>query len=907
MKRNLRNCTNTRRFEFVRETHPMDTQPDYRLLFESLPGLYLVLDRELHIVAVSDVYLSATMTVRAAILGRHIFDVFPDNPDEPDATGVRNLRASLERVLRDARTDAMAVQKYDIRTPEGGDGAFEERYWSPSNSPVLGVDGSVQFIVHRVEDVTDYLRLVRQHAIDDSAQQALLERSARLEADIYARSQELARARERLEQRVAERTAELERSNAALRDSEVRFRALIEHGSDSITLIDRDNRILYASPSVTAVEGFTPAELVGRNGLENTHPDDLPLVQRVMGQLVDSPGIPVPVLWRRRHRDGRWLWLEGTATNLLENPAVQAIVTNYRDVTERLRTDQRVREQVQNLNLLDQITRLIAERMDLAGIFQVVVSTLERSLPVDFCCIGLHDTSANVLRISSIGAREGTVPLEEGAVIAIDDNGLGRCVGGALVYEPDVTGVPFPFPQRLGHAGLRSVVLAPLRSETSIFGVLVAARRDVDGFSSVDCEFLRQVSEHVALAASQAQLYSALQLAYEDLRNTQQAAMQEERLRALGQMASGIAHDINNALSPVALYADWLMDREPGLSERARGYLQIIQRAVGDVAETVARMREFYRHREPQVELVPVNANNLVQQVLEFTRARWSDMAQQQGVSINPVVQLDPTVPEIMGIESEIREALTNLVFNAVDAMPEGGELSLCTRRVPANEGTEGDQVAIEVHDQGTGMDEETRRRCLEPFFTTKGERGTGLGLPMVFGMVQRHSAGLEIESEPGRGSTVRLLFAVPEATVPAAPGNGGTHPVTPLRVLVIDDDPVLLNSVHNALEADGHEVAVASGGADGVALFTRAQAKGEPFAVVITDLGMPHMDGRKVAAAIKALAPGTSVILLTGWGQRMMADGDAPSSVDRILAKPPRLRELRLALAHCAARATAG
>src|SRR5690606_18231526 len=178
----------------------------------------------------------------------------------------------------------------------------------------------------------------------------------------------------------------------------------------------------------------------------------------------------------------------------------------------------------------------------------------------------------------------------------------------------------------------------------------------------------------------QARLHTALQQAYDDLRQTQQVVMQEERLRALGQMASGIAHDINNALSPVSLYTTSLLEGEPSLSERARGYLETIQRAVDDVAETVARMREFYRKREEQVNLVPVSLNEVVGQVVELTRPRWSDMAQRHGTHIRQVSDLAPDLPRIYGIESEIREALTNLMLNAVDAMPQGGTLTLRTR-----------------------------------------------------------------------------------------------------------------------------------------------------------------------------------------------------------------------------------
>jgi signal transduction histidine kinase len=433
--------------------------------------------------------------------------------------------------------------------------------------------------------------------------------------------------------------------------------------------------------------------------------------------------------------------------------------------------------------------------------------------------------------------------------------------------------------------------------ESNVFGMLIAARRMADAFTSGDCEFLRQVSEHVALATHQAHLNSALQRAYDDLRQSQQTALQQERLRALGQMASGIAHDINNAISPVALYTESLLEREPNLSERTRSYLKTIQRAIEDVAETVARMREFYRPREPQIALGRIHVNRAVQQIVELTRARWSDVAQQRGVMIELRTELADGLPELIGAESEVRDALTNLIFNAVDAMPNGGILTLRTYLVGSQ------HMCLEVRDTGLGMDEETRRRCLEPFYTTKGERGTGLGLAMVYGMVQRHSAELEIESEPGKGTTMRLLFTLPMPDTAAS----GVVPVLaptqfPLRILLVDDDPILLQSLRDTLEGDGHSITAAGGGQAGIDAFTAAAAGGTPFDVVVTDLGMPYVDGRKVAAAVRAASPMVPIVMLTGWGQRLVADDEVPPHVDRVLNKPPRLAELRAILAEFAA-----
>jgi PAS domain S-box-containing protein len=581
-------------------------------------------------------------------------------------------------------------------------------------------------------------------------------------------------------------------------------------------------------------------------------------------------------------------------------PESRRVAILFNDITERKRSERKLQSQLERLNLLQQITRAIGERQDLRSIFQVVIRTLEDQLPIDFSCICLYAPEDHRLTVAHAGLRNQTLAedlaLTEQANIDIDGNGLSRCVLGQLVYEPDIHELRFPFPQRLAAGGLRALVAAPLLVESKVFGVLIAARRAPRSFSSGECEFLRQLSEHVALAAHQAQLYAALQKAYEDLRETQQAVMQQERLRALGQMASGIAHDINNAISPVMLYTDSLLEREPDLSAQGRGQLQTIQRAIHDVSATVARMREFYRQRETQLTLAAVQLNDLVRQVVDLTRARWSDMPQQRGIVIELRTELAADPPAIMGVEGEIREALTNLIFNAVDAMPEGGTLTLRTLAVDFG------HVQVEVSDTGTGMSEDARRRCLEPFFTTKGERGTGLGLAMVYGMVQRHSADIEIESAVGHGTTMRLRFGAAARVAAPAPSAMPYIVPLPLHILVVDDDPVLLKSLRETMEGDGHSIVTANGGQEGIDLFREAQNLKETFDVVITDLGMPHIDGRQVASHLKMVSPSTPVIMLTGWGQRLVAEGDVPPHVDHVLSKPPKLRDLREVLARCSA-----
>jgi signal transduction histidine kinase/ActR/RegA family two-component response regulator/HAMP domain-containing protein len=556
-------------------------------------------------------------------------------------------------------------------------------------------------------------------------------------------------------------------------------------------------------------------------------------------------------------------------------------------------------EQLGRMELLSQITRAIGERLDLASVFQVMTGALEDNLPMDLVCVCRYEAAQQRLAVLNVGVKAAPLAAELGlapnARIVVDASGLDRSVHGQSVYEPDISGNRTPFAVRLSAKGLRSLLLSPLIVDGGVFGILMAARRVPDGFSQIDREFLRQLSEHAALAAHQANLYGALQQAYDDLRRSQQAVMDQERLRALGQLASGIAHDINNAISPAALYAEAILEREENLSPQSRENLQTIAHAIEDVSATVARMREYSRKREAKMNLMPVNLNRSLQQVIDLTRARWNDTPQQNGLVIQIRTDFDQALPPVMAVEGEVREALTNLFLNAFDAMPEGGTLALRT-------GTVRGMVQLEVSDTGSGMDEETRRRCLEPFYTTKGERGTGLGLAMVFGVAERHGADLEIDSVLGKGTTFRLTF--PAAAAAPAPGPAvapRSAPVAHLRVLVVDDDPLVAKVLRETIKADGHEVATANGGQAGIDAFRSALAAGSPYDLVMTDLGMPYVDGRKVAAAVKAASPATPVILLTGWGQSLLAEGDMPPHVDRLLSKPPKLAELREALAASA------
>jgi len=398
-------------------------------------------------------------------------------------------------------------------------------------------------------------------------------------------------------------------------------------------------------------------------------------------------------------------------------------------------------------------------------------------------------------------------------------------------------------------------------------------------------------------------LTEGVQNAYNELRRTQQGVVQQERLRALGQMASGIAHDVNNAMSPIVAYSDLLLSTLPDLPQKSREYLQAIKQSGEDVAHIVARMREFYRRRSDAEPLLPLNINKIIEEVIELTRPRWRDLSQREGISIQIHRELESPAPILLSDPTELREVLINLVFNAVDALPQGGAITFVTRtfwRVAAEEGKQESELQVEVRDNGIGMDEKIRQRCLEPFFSTKAQRGgTGLGLAMVYGVMHRHDGTIDIESSVGRGTCARLTFPIREKASSikdswvAQDVASEVKQNRALRVLCIDDEPQIRQLLNDCLTNFDHHVTVASTGKRGTELFREAMKRNQPYEAVITDLGMPDVDGHQVARTIKTESPNTPVIMLTGWGTMMKEDGETVQQVDAVISKPPHLKEL--------------
>ncbi len=450
--------------------------------------------------------------------------------------------------------------------------------------------------------------------------------------------------------------------------------------------------------------------------------------------------------------------------------------------------------------------------------------------------------------------------------------------------------LPLPFGSS---CPVRALIILPLKAQDETVGCLVLADPVPRDFSPEEVELVTLLAAQAALAMENARLYDQARRSYDELKAAQEQLIRSERTGALTEIAGGIAHDFNNILAIILGTTELLLERDP--NPPTRKGLETIEEAAWRGAETVRRLQGFAA-TGGEAEFVAVDLNRLILDAVEATRPRWKDEAEARGLRVGVFTDLAET-PPILGNPVELRELLVNLLFNALDAMPEGGQVLITSH-------PQGDMVEITLADTGIGMAEETRRRIFDPFFTTKGPRHSGLGLAVVHGVLGRHRGQVEVISREGQGTTFRLRFPVsaearalrtsPPQTKPSGPL---TEPPPSARILVIENELTLRSLLVQVLMNAGHTVRWAEDGQAGLTLFEK-----EEFDVVLTDLSMPEVSGWEVAQAVKKTHPGVPVILMTGWGEQSAPQHLEQRGVDLVLAKPFRVEELLSAVADALA-----
>ncbi len=443
------------------------------------------------------------------------------------------------------------------------------------------------------------------------------------------------------------------------------------------------------------------------------------------------------------------------------------------------------------------------------------------------------------------------------------------------------------------HLLLRSLHYAIERKRAQ--AELVRARDDLEyrvrertaALLETNAKLQQEIAERCRAEEAVLESNRQLSAALGQLRATQQEIIQRERMHALGRMANGIAHDFNNSLAPILGFSELLLMKPETLADgkKVRNYAEMIHSAAQDSAKVVGRLREFYRYRDESEIFTPVVINDVVLQAISLTQPRWKDQALALGVNIDIRTEMGD-VPSVPGNEAELRELLANLLFNAIDAIPKRGTITVRTA-------VQGRWLVLTVSDDGIGMSAETKARCLEPFFSTKEDQGTGLGLGSVYGIARRHEGEIDIQSEEGRGTSVSVSLPLERGDRTPAPPKVMAAATPSLRILVVEDEPLVREVIGVYLSEDRHEITLAENGRDGLEKFLAGE-----FDLVMTDRSMPEMNGDALAAEIKKIKPAQPVLLLTGFGDIMAGAGEQPPGIDLVVSKPFTLTTLRSAIA---------
>jgi PAS domain S-box-containing protein len=660
-------------------------------------------------------------------------------------------------------------------------------------------------------------------------------------AQLQAREQELQATNQQLiaaNEQFQDANRQLRSGEQALRESEERFRAVVELANEAIVIIDAQGSIISWNQGAEKIYGYSKDEIMHCPVLTLVPPENREQHKRMLatrGARDDMPGMQSTVEGMGVRKNGSLFPLELSVTGW-EISGVRMYGFIVRDITARKQAE----ADLLALNEQQRESRDFLENIFLTTNDGIVVS----------------DTDGNILRVNT--AIEKLLGYDEQEMIGVSALGF------------------FPREEEFRRQGLEMAAL--LRRQGSVQNWETEwCRKDGTRLPvEINITFLRDHAGNATGAVAAVRDIT-------ERRAIEQHLLQAEKLKSLGEMASGVAHDFNNMLTAILGRAQLLKRMlsaalkhvdTVSAAEIEKG-IAVIEGAALDGAETVRRIQDFSRAGASQRFSEAVDLTEVIRGALEYTRARWKDDAELQGLRY----RIDNTLTDpvtVVGNAAELREVFTNLINNSLDAMPKGGTLSLSAA-------CDTQTATVTVQDTGIGIPRSVIDRIFDPFFTTKGPRSTGLGMSVSYGIVRRHNGSISVNSEEGSGATLTIKLPLGRAECrvradieSAVQGGAGLH------VLVIDDDEDVREVLVDMLTSIGHRVESASDGLTGLEMF-----RAIPFDLVFTDLGMPGISGWDVAREVKIIREKTLVALVTGWDVQYQRENIEQYRIDFILHKP--------------------
>jgi PAS domain S-box-containing protein len=584
----------------------------------------------------------------------------------------------------------------------------------------------------------------------------------------------------------------------ALRRREEYFRALIEDARTLILVLDADGTARYVSPAHQDVLGHTPEALTGTNVVELIHPDDRASARKILEELAGTPGRTTPLEVRVRHRDGSWRTLGGTVRNLLHMPAVEGLVVSGVDVTERRATEQRLR----------------------------LLSQAVEASPVS---IMITDPKGHIVYTNPrFSQTTGYTP----------DEVIGRrCFLDAECHDP------------AAYASLRESVAAGREWH----GEIESRRKTGEAYQEmVSISPVRDADESITH-------FVGVKEDVTERRVLQAKFEQAQRMQMVGRLAGGVAHDINNLLTAIGGYADFLLEAIPH-DDEMRGDVDEIVRAKNRAASIIAQLLTFSRRNVVDIEIVDVN---------QVARDIERMLERLIGEDVRLSVLVPPDKATIRGDRTQLEQVLVNLAVNARDAMPHGGALSITVEKTRVGPGAQGeiapgDYVVLTVTDTGTGIPVEVREHLFEPFFTTKAAgEGSGLGLATVYGIVQAAGGHVAFESIVGAGTSFRVHLPAAEGQPPEPPPLPVHRDAGEEAILLVEDDAAVRRVARRILDTAGYAVIEAGNGHEALEAVERHAGE---IDLVLTDAVMPELGGPELVRRLRSVSPGLRVLFMSGY-----------------------------------------
>ncbi|HIE27118.1 TPA: response regulator [Candidatus Poribacteria bacterium] len=677
-----------------------------------------------------------------------------------------------------------------------------------------------------------------------------------------------------------------------LRNSEERYRLLVESAQVWIFTFDLEGRYQSINREALELAGLTPEDVIGKSVVEIHSAEEGQKYLRHLKSVIET-GERL-VFEHPLNLKGKTYWhLDILYPIYGDDGQIKFVGGICHDITEKHQMETSLRQLNRALDTIRQCNQVLIRSTDESELLSEICRITVEVGGYHIAWIGFaeRDEKKSVCPVAQAGFEEGYLDTVD---ISWADSERGRGptgkairVGQPVICKNTLTDPDYALwraeAQKFGYA---SAIALPLIVEGQTLGALNIYAAEIDAFDDEEVELLTTLASDLAFGVMALRARAERQRIEAELRETQRQVIQQERLRALGQLASGIVHDFNNVLSPILGYTDLMLTMPAILSdvEKVKSYLEMMRTAASGAVNVVKRLREFYRQREAGEAFFAVELNQVVKQAVDLTSPRWKDQAQAESITIDIETDLRD-IPRVNGSEAELREALINLILNAVDAMPTGGTITIRTS-------SDAEHVSLAVQDTGIGMTDDVKEHCFDPFFTTKKD-GTGLGLSMVYGVIQRHGGEINIENEPGEGTTFIISLPIPRAKKVQKSSKKTVVLPPSLHVLVVDDKQTIRALVTDFLRADGHTFQIAASGREALEKLRSAR-----FDVVLTDQAMADMNGAQLARFIKRLQPQMPIIMLTGFADIMKEVGEMPEGVDCLVSKPTGLNQFREALA---------